>query len=481
MTNQHNYRRTKIVATLGPATDNDSKLEELLASGVNVVRLNFSHGSAQDHIQRAQKVRLIAEKLQRYISIMADLQGPKIRISSFAEGKVTLTQGQTFTLDVELAPGEGNSNTVGCDYSALPGEVSKDDLLLLDDGRIKLRVTDIQGSQVITTVVLGGRLSNHKGLNKQGGGLSADALTPKDKEDIKTAAGIGVDYLAVSYVKSPADVELARQLMQHAGGNAHIVSKIERAEVVSSDETMQAIIQASDAIMVARGDLGVEIGDPQLVAVQKKLIDKACRLNRAVITATQMMESMIENAMPTRAEVIDVANAVIDRTDAVMLSAETATGNYPAETVRAMSSVCIGAESIPSVQISNHRLDAKFDSTEDAIAMASMYIANHLSGIKAVVAMTESGKTALLMSRISSGIPVYAFSRHSSTLNRVALYRGVTPVLYEHSAKGVAASMEVLRMLKERGLVKPGDRVIVTQGDILDLIGSTNTCRILTV
>lgn len=481
METQHNYRRTKIVATLGPATDNDSKLEALLASGVNVVRLNFSHGSAQEHIKRAQKVRLIAEKLKCYISIMGDLQGPKIRISSFADGKVTLTQGQIFTIDVKLPPGEGSSTIVGCDYSELPSEVSRDDVLLLDDGRIKLRVTDIIANQVITMVMSGGLLSDHKGLNKQGGGLSADALTPKDKEDIKTAALIGVDYLAVSFVKSPGDVELARHLIQYAGCDAHIVSKIERAEVVSSDETMQAIIQASDAIMVARGDLGVEIGDPQLVAVQKKLIDKACRLNRAVITATQMMESMIENAMPTRAEVMDVANAVIDRTDAVMLSAETATGSYPVETVRAMSSVCIGAESIPSVQISNHRLDGKFDSIEDAIAMASMYIANHLCGIKAVVAMTESGRTALLMSRISSGIPVYAFSRHSSTLNRVALYRGVTPILYEHSAKDADAAMDVLRILKEQGLAQPGDRVIITQGDILDLIGSTNTCRILTV
>ncbi|EOA6994237.1 pyruvate kinase, partial [Escherichia coli] len=337
------------------------------------------------------------------------------------------------------------------------------------------------GMKVFTEVTVGGPLSNNKGINKLGGGLSAEALTEKDKADIKTAALIGVDYLAVSFPRCGEDLNYARRLARDAGCDAKIVAKVERAEAVCSQDAMDDIILASDVVMVARGDLGVEIGDPELVGIQKALIRRARQLNRAVITATQMMESMITNPMPTRAEVMDVANAVLDGTDAVMLSAETAAGQYPSETVAAMARVCLGAEKIPSINVSKHRLDVQFDNVEEAIAMSAMYAANHLKGVTAIITMTESGRTALMTSRISSGLPIFAMSRHERTLNLTALYRGVTPVHFDSANDGVAAASEAVNLLRDKGYLMSGDLVIVTQGDVMSTVGSTNTTRILTV
>ena len=348
-------RRTKIVCTMGPATDRDNNLEKIIAAGANVVRMNFSHGTPDDHIERAERVRAIAKKLGKTVAILGDLQGPKIRVSTFKDGKIFLNVGDKFILDAELPKGEGNQEAVGLDYKTLPQDVVPGDILLLDDGRVQLKVLSTEGAKVFTEVTVGGPLSNNKGINKLGGGLSADALTEKDKADIITAARIGVDYLAVSFPRSSADLNYARELAKQAGLEAKIVAKVERAETVVDEAAMDDIILASDVIMVARGDLGVEIGDPELVGVQKKLIRRSRQLNRAVITATQMMESMISNPMPTRAEVMDVANAVLDGTDAVMLSAETAAGQYPAETVATMARVCLGAEKMPSINISKHR------------------------------------------------------------------------------------------------------------------------------
>ncbi|MCU6226454.1 pyruvate kinase, partial [Morganella morganii] len=359
-------RRTKIVTTLGPATDRDNNLEKIIRAGANVVRMNFSHGSPDDHVERANKVREIAARLGVQVAILGDLQGPKIRVSTFKDNKVLLNVGDKFILDAELGKGEGTNEHVGIDYKKLPEDVVTDDILLLDDGRVQLKVLDVKGTKIMTEVTVGGLLSNNKGINKLGGGLSADALTEKDKEDIKTAARINVDYLAVSFPRSAEDLHYARRLARDAGCEAMIVSKVERAEAVATDQVMDEIILASDVVMVARGDLGVEIGDPELVGVQKKLIRRSRQLNRVVITATQMMESMITNPMPTRAEVMDVANAVLDGTDAVMLSAETAAGQYPAETVEAMARVCLGAEKMPNVNISKHRLDMTFDNPEEA-------------------------------------------------------------------------------------------------------------------
>lgn len=474
-------RRTKIVTTLGPATDRDNNLEKIIAAGANVVRLNFSHGTPEDHLLRANKVREISAKLGKHVAILGDLQGPKIRVSTFKEGKVFLNVGDKFLLDANLSVGDGDKEKVGIDYKGLPADVVPGDILLLDDGRVQLKVLEVQGMKVFTEVTVGGPLSNNKGINKLGGGLSAEALTNKDKADIITAAKIQVDYLAVSFPRTGEDLNYARRLARDAGCNAKIVAKVERAEAVSTDEAIDDIILASDSIMVARGDLGVEIGDPELVAVQKKLILRARQLNRTVITATQMMESMITNPMPTRAEVMDVANAVLDGTDAVMLSAETAAGQYPSETVAAMARVCIGAEKMPRLNVSKHRLDIEFDNVEDTIAMSTMYAANHMKGIKAIIAMTESGRTALMMSRISSGLPIFAMSRHEQTLNLCAMYRGVTPVMFSGDCDGLTAAVAAANQLRDRGFLMSGDLVIITQGDVMALVGSTNTCRILCI
>ncbi|WP_319537365.1 pyruvate kinase [uncultured Vibrio sp.] len=473
-------RRTKIVTTLGPSTDKDNVLEEIIKAGANVVRLNFSHGSSEDHIQRANKVRAIAAKLGRQVAILGDLQGPKIRVSTFKDGKVMLKIGDKFTLDSDLPKGEGNQETVGLDYKELPQDVAPNDVLLLDDGRVQLQVTSVEGNKVHTRVTVGGALSNNKGINKKGGGLSAEALTDKDKADILTAAEIKVDYLAISFPRNGEDMHYARRLARDAGLEAKLVAKVERAETVESNESIDDIILASDVVMVARGDLGVEIGDPELIGVQKKLIRRARSLNRIVITATQMMESMITSPMPTRAEVMDVANAVLDGTDAVMLSGETAAGQYPVETVKSMAEVCMGAEKMSEASLSTYRLERSFDTAEETIAMATMYSANHMKGIKAMISLTESGRTALMMSRLSSGLPIFALSRNESTLNSSALYRGVTPVYFNSKGDaGLPTAQDAINCLKQQGFLDEGDLVIITQGDVMDVVGSTNCMRIM--
>ncbi len=475
-------RRTKILATLGPATDSQERIEAILAAGANVVRMNFSHGQAQDHIERAQRVRDAARKLGKYVAILGDLQGPKIRVARFKDGAVTLSEGAAFILDAELDKNDGDETRVGIDYKALPDDVSNGDILLLDDGRIQLEVQNVKGREVHTKVTVGGKLSNNKGINRLGGGLSAEALTAKDKEDIKVAAQIGVDYLAVSFPRSGDDLNYARELAEAAGCKAKICAKVERAEAVASDQAIDDIISASDAVMVARGDLGVEIGDAELVGVQKKLISRSRQLNKVVITATQMMESMIESPMPTRAEVMDVANAVLDGTDAVMLSAETAAGNFPVETVKAMARVCEGAETHPSVKISKHRMDEQFSTTSETMALSAVYAANHLSSIKAIVGLTESGNTLKLMSRITTSLPIIALSRHADTLNSMALFRGVTPVYFDSSnSEPGQLKYDVINALKAHGLVESGDSFIMTYGDVMETVGSTNAMKIVEV
>ncbi|WP_395342684.1 pyruvate kinase [Ningiella sp. W23] len=475
-------RRTKILATLGPATDSIEMIEAIIAAGANVVRMNFSHGQAQDHIARAQRVRDAAKKLNKYVAILGDLQGPKIRVSRFKNDSVILSHDQDFVLDAELGKLDGDETAVGIDYKALPDDVSDGDILLLDDGRIQLRVVRVEGRKVHTKVTVAGKLSNNKGINRLGGGLSAEALTAKDKEDIKTAAAMKVDYLAVSFPRSGADLDYARKLAVEAGCMAKICAKVERAETVANDEAIDDIIKASDAVMVARGDLGVEIGDAELVGVQKKLIARSRQLNRVVITATQMMESMIESPMPTRAEVMDVANAVLDGTDAVMLSAETAAGSFPIETVKAMARVCEGAETHPSVKISKHRLDEGFVNTTETIAMSAVYAANHLSSIKAIVGLTESGTTPKLMSRITSSLPIFALSRHAETLNSMALYRGVTPVYFDSTTSAPGEmTKDLMETLKNNHCLEVGDQFIVTYGDKMETVGATNACKIVTV
>lgn len=474
-------RRTKIVTTLGPATDKQGVLRELIKAGANVVRLNFSHGEAKDHARRAQDVRRIAKELGVYVGVLGDLQGPKIRVARFTEGQVTLTEGQAFTLDSAHPSDAGDANIVGLDYKTLPTEVSPGDVLLLDDGRLRLEVSHVNETKVITTVIIGGVLSNNKGINRLGGGLSADALTEKDLADIKTAADIQVDYLAVSFPRSSDDLNRARALLLEAGCDGAICAKIERAESVATDEALDDIILASDAVMVARGDLGVEIGDAHLVGKQKRIIERSRELQRVVITATQMMESMIENSMPTRAEVMDVANAVLDGTDAVMLSAETAAGQYPVETVQHMSEICIGAEEYPAQRVINTCVEGT-SSVSEANAMAAMHTANNLEGVSAILALTESGQTARLMSRINTILPVFALSRHPRSLAKAALYRGVYPIYFDSTTEETEYALHsAIRLIHRLGHVKSGEFVIVTHGDIMETVGASNTTKIMVV
>ncbi|KMT66482.1 pyruvate kinase [Catenovulum maritimum] len=476
------FRRTKIVTTLGPASDRDGNLEKIIAAGANVVRMNFSHGSAEDHIERANQVREIAKKLGVYVGILGDLQGPKIRVSTFKDGPIQLAVGDKFILDAAMGPKEGHQDAVGLDYKDLVDDVVHGDTLLLDDGRVQLTVESVEGTKILTTVLIGGKLSDKKGINKLGGGLSAPALTDKDKEDIKLAAKIGVDFLAVSFPQSGADLRYAKELALEAGLDAQIVAKVERAETVETDEAIDDIITNCDVVMVARGDLGVEIGDAALVSKQKKLISRSRQLNRAVITATQMMESMIDNPMPTRAEVMDVANAVLDGTDAVMLSGETAAGKYPVETVKSMAGVCVGAEKHPSVLASKHRLSEEFDSITETVALSAMYAANHTPNVKALICLTESGSIARLVSRISSGIRIFALSRHDKSLTTTALYRGVQPFYFD-STKSNPASLtnDVLAALKDAGHLNKDDLVLLTHGDAMETVGATNTLKLVKV
>jgi len=472
-------RRTKIIATLGPATDDPNMLEKIIQAGIDVVRLNFSHETPEIHQRRLKALKTCAHAYGRPIGVIADLQGPKIRIENFEQGHITLKEGEPFSLDATCPTYAGNQHHVGITYKKLPKDVRQGDTLLLDDGRIVLAVKDVVDTKVHCEVVIGGTLSNGKGINRQGGGLSAEALTAKDRADIATIAKMPVDYLAVSFPRSAEDIHKARQLLQAAGGKANIIAKIERAEALANHEE---IIKASDAIMVARGDLGVEIGDANLPPTQKMLIKKARILDKVVITATQMMESMRDNPIPTRAEVSDVANAVFDGTDAVMLSAETAAGQYPDKAVIAMDRVCHEAEKQPTVRLSNHRIDTKFTRIDEAAAMATMYTANHLN-IAAILALTESGSTVLWMSRINSGIPIFALSSHASTCSKVTLYRGVHPIEFEDvtGVEALQANQILVNELLRRGAISKGELVIITKGDLKGIAGGTNSMKIVCV
>ena len=472
------FRRTKIVATLGPATDDPKVLDKIIEAGVDVVRINFSHGLAEEHIARAEKIRLRARAHGRQVGVLADLQGPKIRIDCFQKGIVDLKEGEEFIFDSQLAQGAGTRERVGISYKELVNDVKRGDTLLLDDGRLVFWVDTVRNNEIITRVVVGGILSDRKGINLQGGGLSASALSEKDKQDIITAAQFSTDYLAVSFPVCADDIHQARKLLRAAGGNGSIIAKIERAEAL---DCIDEIIEASDAIMVARGDLGVEIGDAALPPIQKDLIHKARCMNRVVITATQMMESMIENQIPTRAEVFDVANAVLDGTDAVMLSGETAMGKYPDKAIAAMDRICRSAEKQKKVVESGHRIHSEFKYIDEAIAMAAMYTANHLK-VKAIVSLTESGSTPLWMSRIGSGIPIYAFTNHVETRRKVTLYRGVMPVSFEtETTDQQVLNKEIVVELTRRGEAKDGDLVIISKGDLDGVLGGTNTLKIVRI
>jgi pyruvate kinase len=469
-------RATKIVATLGPASSSPEVLERLVLAGIDVVRMNFSHGSSEDHLARATAVREIAKRLGRTVGILGDLQGPKIRVGSFVDGKITLTVGDLFILDARCQV--GNQERVGLDYKDLPKDVKPGDILLLDDGRLKLEVETVRANEIRTRVLVGGELSNNKGINRQGGGLTAPALTAKDMEDIRTAAQIGVDFVAVSFPKAAADMHVARQLLRAAGSSALLIAKIERVEAI---ENLDEILEASDGIMVARGDLAVEVGDATVPALQKKMIRMARDRNKLTITATQMMESMINSPVPTRAEVSDVANAVLDGTDAVMLSAETASGKYPVETVESMARVCVEAERSAEVTLDREFLDRVFTSIDQSIALAAIWTAHHLK-VKAIAALTQSGSTALWMSRLNCGVPIYALTPDTESLGRMVLFREVYPLLMEqHQTDRDVLLAEAEALLIKRGVVAVGDMMVLTIGEPIGCTGGTNTLKIVRV
>ncbi len=472
-------RRTKIVATLGPASSDPAVLKRMILAGVDVVRVNFSHGVASDHEARIKTIRDISKEVGKEIGILADLQGPKIRVSKFKNGKVELKSGDMFVLDATLATDAGDHEQVGIDYKNLPNDVNAGDKLLLDDGRLVFHIENVDGPKIICRVEVGGVLSNNKGINRQGGGLSAKALTDKDKADLITAVNLGADYIAISFPRSAKDIEEARDLVKKANGTAGIIAKIERAEAV---KVIDEIIQASDAVMVARGDLGVEIGDAELPAVQKRIIHRCRALDKAVITATQMMESMIENTIPTRAEVFDVANAVLDGSDAVMLSAETATGKHPDIVVAAMARICMSSEKQKFMRMSGHRVECEFKRVDETIAMATMYAANHFD-IAAIITLTESGSTPLWMSRIRSGIPIYALTRNLQTQRKMTLFRGVYPLYftYEENDRGKIINQRAIDELVKHRIVAKGDYVIITRGEHTGVPGATNMMKIARV
>ncbi len=469
-------RSTKIVATLGPASGDRNVLARMCAAGVDVVRLNFSHGAREEHLARAELVREVSRSLGRTVGIMCDLQGPKIRVGKFEKGRITLAKGDVFTLDATCELGD--ERRVGLDYTELKRDVKGGDVLLLDDGRLVLDVQKVVGNEIVTTVRVGGELSNNKGINRQGGGLTAPALTAKDMEDIKTSVAMKADFIAVSFPKSGADMYMARELMRAAGGQAMLIAKMERAEAINA---MQDILEASDGIMVARGDLAVEVGDAAVPALQKRMIRAAREKNKLAITATQMMESMITSPVPTRAEVSDVANAVLDGTDAVMLSAETAAGKYPVETVEAMSRICLEAEKSAEVTLDREFLDRVFTRVDQSIAMAALFTAYHLK-VKAIAALTQSGSTALWISRLNCGVPIYALTPEIKTRYRLSLFRDVFPFMisyYGHDRDLLLQEAE--EQLLKNGVVQPGDLIVITFGEPIGAPGGTNTMKIVKV
>ena len=471
-------RRTRILATLGPATDAPGVLDALIAAGVDCVRLNFSHGDPAAQVQRAHDLREAAMRAGREIGILADLPGPKIRVERFAEGKVALKAGERFDLVAREHPEPGTASEVGVSYLGLPGDVAPGDVLLLDDGMVQLRVDRVEGERIVSTVLNDSVLSDRKGLNKQGGGLSLGAITERDRELIRIAAQIGVDFIAVSFCRTADDMHEARRIAREAGSAAALVSKIERAEAI---ENLAEIVEASDVVMVARGDLGVEIGDAALPGLQKKIIKESIERNKLVITATQMLQSMVDSPMPTRAEVLDVANAVIDGTDAVMLSQETAAGRYPVLAVEAMARICVGAEATFDRDHDYEQAQRDLQRADHAIAMATMFLTEHV-GLAAILAMTESGGTARYLSRFRSPVPIYAFTRHADARRRMSLMRDVFPIDFD--SRGLAArdaAVSSVRRLYEQGALATGDRVVFTSGDTMEQHGATNTLRLLEV
>lgn len=475
------HRQTKIIATLGPASWDKKVLTDLLKAGVDAVRLNFSHGSYAEHERALKLLREISKAMHYHVGVIGDLQGPKVRVECFKRSPIRIKSKQRFVLNHHLAADQGDEQQVGVTYKDLYKDVKVDDILLLDDGRVELKVLATSQEQgIVTEVIHGKELSNNKGINRKGGGLSARTITEKDKRDIRMAARLKVDYLAVSFPKNADDILTAKKLLQEAGSHAAVVAKIERAEAL---QAIDSIIEVADGIMVARGDLSLEIGDAELTAVQKSLIKKTRAANKISIMATEMMQSMVTSPVPTRAEISDVANAVLDRTDAVMLSGETAIGQHPVIAVATMSRICMGAEKgeVPHPHADMSLIPERPQRVDRAIALAATYLSCQLK-VSAIAALTESGSTALWMSRICPSIPIYALTPHLQTKCKVTLYRGVYPGTLDTINKThTEVNREAAEVLKKYGIVKDGDLIIITKGDLMGKRGGTNAVKVLCV
>jgi pyruvate kinase len=471
-------RRTKIIATLGPATDSPEVLRDLIEAGADILRINLSHGSHEEQAARAKLVRVVAHSIKKEVAILADLRGPKIRIEKFIDGSIELKAGDVFTLDASDEPAPGNKSRVGLTYKGLANDVSKGDLMLLDDGLLTMRVVDIKQTDIICEVETGGVLGDRKGINVQGGGLSLPGIAEHDIEDIPRAAAMGADYLAVSFPRNAEDMNDARRRLRAAGSQAKLVAKIERTEAI---ENLEEIIAATDVVLIARGDLGVEIGDAELPGLQKLITSKSLEQNRVVITATQMMQSMVDSPIPTRAEVLDVANSVFDGTDAVMLSAETAVGRHPHTVVEAMNRICLGAERHADTTLNCDHLNVQFQRIDQAIAMATMFMATNVS-VQAIVALTESGSTAQWLSRVRSSVPIFALSPLLDSRRRMALYRGVYPIAHDFPSADLEETLAGgVHLLYKQGYIKAGDRIILTLGEHTGNEGGTNSLRLVQI
>ena len=466
-------RRAKIVCTLGPATDSYEQLKAIVEAGMNVARLNMSHGSHTEHEERYHKVRQVSEDTGRPIGILADLQGPKIRLATFANGPVTVDNGDEFTITTEDVPGD--QHICGTTYKGLPGDVKPGDPVLINDGVIALEVVSVDGPRVKTVVIEGGVLSNNKGINLPGAAVNVPALSEKDKDDLRFALELGVDMVALSFVRNAADIDDVHKVMDEVGKRVPVIAKIEKPQAV---EAMEEIVLAFDAIMVARGDLAVEYPLERVPLVQKQLITLARRNAKPVIVATQMMESMIHASRPTRAEASDVANAILDGADAVMLSAESSVGKYPVETVRTMSRIAETAEEALLEQGLQPLNPGRKPRTQGgSIARAACELGDFLNA-KSLVAFTKSGDTARRLSRYRSPIPVIAFTPDAATRNQLTLSWGVESYVTEQVGSTDEMVSQVDRELLSISSLDEGDTVIVTAGSPPGVPGNTNMVQV---
>jgi pyruvate kinase len=470
-------KRTKIIATLGPASSSPKSISNLIKEGTDVFRINLSHANVNEIEKIINILKDASLKLKRPVATLIDLQGQKIRIKGFSDKEYILLKTKSeFILDAALADNKGTEKSVGLTYKDLPKQLEVGDELLLSDALIKLEVTKIEKSKIYTRVIRGGKLKPYQGVNKKGGGLSLKGITEKDKKDLSRAVKLDIDYVAVSFVKDSDDIKAVKKVIGKK--QIGIIAKIERSEAL---EDIDQIAKVSDGLLVARGDLGVEIGIEQLPAVQDMLIRKAMSFDKIVIVATQMMESMINNRVPTRAEVFDVANAVTSGVDAVMLSAETAIGNYPIDVIQEVSRICEAAEKTNRKNLKITRTETSFRKVDQTIAMAAVYCAGK-SNIKAIATLTETGSTPLWMSRIESTIPIYAMTKNDRTSRRICLLKGVYSIkLDDIEYVHAKANKQVVDLMLDKGAVKKGDFVIITKGDLMGTSGGTNAMKIVEV